>query len=1360
MKNLKIILLILLSPVLLLAQDYEFVVENSTMLNVYWNIFNAIAAMLNNSTYISLLRLAFLLGGFFVFVGTVFSAWEGANAKSLSPYAKYLFMGTALLTFVFSPKSNFTVTTNNIPSYCATSTTPTNATPFVVELPSVLAFTFATSNLIGRELTNLAESAFSTPSSVGNKSMKDSDGYLGALKQSIKLLTMDPNKVTMVDKKDSTGVSTGDIYDMSGALEKHFSKCIYEVANNKGLEGQKALTKFESSSNLETAISDFLNESFGEDPSLKSGNSYVTINGQTFTCSDNFNTNIKPMLDKFKTEFACSEKYKTLNGGALEILTGKKGVPVSELSSIAMQSGLINTLENSKRISGIGISGADYSTGKSKAEFNQSSMATGTYMAEMMPYIQMTMRAVLYGFFPFVFVVVLLPGGLKVLIQYAQTMLWIELWGPTAAVINMFVSMQAQEKLSSAYTKEGQILTNSIDMLTDASTIAGYGSYLYASVPALTWLILKGSGSMLGNVTGSISAGFGANLASKAVNMDAGDKKTVDNHNKAREEASLKAVSFGEAMHFESQIGGAQRAGKLNASMYNGIDSNTDVAEQTESSSQKTALLAKSLSGTNNNVAEVKASEQALSYDSLKNKLSQADIYTNGKLDYEKLKKFGTSEGGKQTVDLMKTNKGREELSKIFNLKGTEEEKNKELNKILSTIGATAEVSKTKQDDVSQKQTGQTNEDGSINTNNVTKISTGKGTAEAKQTESTIQEMVKLGILDKEGKVINQEKYKEYVNSEAGQAAMKTMYGSEEFKQSGMSEDAYRQAKAKEMAITSNVQTSANQIVQNGTSKKDQENSLAKTALTNIKSDKKVIESTGKGDVNKATDRLSESKSTAEIKDLYNFEKLKSLNPKMSNDDLAYAQAVTKAIEENASLNKGDVIDKETGKINENKLNEYKQDVDLNEKIAFDKKTGSSRATKDVSDKNNISVKDMTQKTETITNSKEITYAKNLEQKFKDLNTAGAKLGNSESLKTSEKLAEQDSNLTTKAKELKKQITSGEFKEGVKKEFYEKHIKEGMSKEDANTAANLDTYKYFASTYGILDKNLTKETFDSSIAAINEKEKKAISEIALKSGAITKQEFNSIKENESKKTSLINEINEAKSKIASFKDTSKNNPEIDNSMNIQNQERIALKKENELIELNKKDNIKDINTKISKFATDNKEKIADIKNEKMQSLASVGNLYQSTGGMRFNDDGSIEIADNIEHLDPNNLSQIDKDRIAQIDGTNSGHEWKGIGFNGMKQNIIENSAGTAVTNTKSATWGESYTASYGYDKMYLAGSTTKGNNDKNLAIATGILETAFEVGAAIKGQKSTKMFNAKYKEFEEKEAKKEAEKYN
>ena len=103
-----------------------------------------------------------------------------------------------------------------------------------VNLPSVLGFVFSTTNKIGDGLTKLAESAFSTPSSTGTASMTDSGGYLGALKQTISIMSYNPSAVNMVDSTGNTIDGSADFLNLWGTF---FSQCVYAVANNKGKDG-------------------------------------------------------------------------------------------------------------------------------------------------------------------------------------------------------------------------------------------------------------------------------------------------------------------------------------------------------------------------------------------------------------------------------------------------------------------------------------------------------------------------------------------------------------------------------------------------------------------------------------------------------------------------------------------------------------------------------------------------------------------------------------------------------------------------------------------------------------------------------------------------------------------------------------------------------------------------------------------------------------------------------------------------------------------------------------------------------------------------------------------------------------------
>ena len=237
----KIILILLALTSFMLANDYYFVVENSTMVDAYFNVFNAISSILNSDDYVSVLRFVFLLGGFFMFVNIIAKSSESANTTTFMPYLKYSIFGTILLAMLFSSSTKMWVETKHLPSFCATTSTNTG---FAVELPETLAFVFSSINKIGRELTSLAESAFYPPNAMGTPSMTDNEGYLGALKSAKLLLNMKVNDTITSNPDDLV------TFDFEQIWASFFSKCVYEVLQNKGAIAAKELLEMKTSKNL------------------------------------------------------------------------------------------------------------------------------------------------------------------------------------------------------------------------------------------------------------------------------------------------------------------------------------------------------------------------------------------------------------------------------------------------------------------------------------------------------------------------------------------------------------------------------------------------------------------------------------------------------------------------------------------------------------------------------------------------------------------------------------------------------------------------------------------------------------------------------------------------------------------------------------------------------------------------------------------------------------------------------------------------------------------------------------------------------------------------------------------------------
>ena len=617
----KIILLLLFITSYAFA-DYYFVVENSTMVNAYFNVFNAIAAILNSEDYVSILRFIFLLGGFITFMLVISKSAENAGPTMFSPYIKYSIGGVILLTLVFSGKETMFIETKNIPSFCAMSN-PTD-TGFAVELPTFLGFTFSSINKIGNSLTNLAETAFYPPNSNGTPSLSDNEGYLGALKNAKLLLNMKVNNT----------ITNEGTFDFEGIWGQFFAKCVFEVLQNKGAAGEEELLKLKKEKNIENWIPIFLEKNLVEGTTYYNKDYLIQINGQHTTCGTFYEGLIKPSFANFKENLSCA--LPTLHNGALELINKTPSNNISNLQEMAIQSGLINSVDKSLHYTKIGIMGADYATGKTKAETNAQNLGAASYMAEMLPYVQMTVRAILYAFFPFIFITILLPNGFKVLSQYGKTLLWIELWSPTAAIVNMFVNLQVQNSVGDIYTDKGLTVLTSLNMLSEANTIAGVGAMLYLSIPPLTWLILTGSAQMLGNIVGGVGANFTKNLETKGQAQDFAAKKTaeksgLDITQKEKIEAEKQALAnYTESLAFQN-VGGINGYYNTSKALNEGALANnmSKVANQNYVQNQK--LLGEQEAGANTGKIEAFMQNGGI-------KAEEKLAYTNADLGYKENK--------------------------------------------------------------------------------------------------------------------------------------------------------------------------------------------------------------------------------------------------------------------------------------------------------------------------------------------------------------------------------------------------------------------------------------------------------------------------------------------------------------------------------------------------------------------------------------------------------------------------------------------------------------------------------------------------------------------------------------------------
>ena len=158
----------------------------------------------------------------------------------------------------------------------------------------------------------------------------------------------------------------------------------------------------------------------------------------------------------------------------------------------------------------------------------------GDMAAHWLPLMRNAFEAIMYGSFIFIVLLSVFPFGGFIIKNYIYTLLWIQLWAPLYAVINLTVSYYAT--IQSAAAADGGLTLKAMSGLlqinSDISTLAGY---LTLSVPFLSAGLVKGMAStftQLAQYIGGVTQSAAATGAGEAVSGNISFGNTgFGNHN-------------------------------------------------------------------------------------------------------------------------------------------------------------------------------------------------------------------------------------------------------------------------------------------------------------------------------------------------------------------------------------------------------------------------------------------------------------------------------------------------------------------------------------------------------------------------------------------------------------------------------------------------------------------------------------------------------------------------------------------------------------------------------------------------------------------------------------------------------------
>ena len=586
-------------------KTFEFVVENQTLIDPYFNIFNTIASFFNDPTYLEILKIAFLLGGFYTFLIFIISYFGGSlsfnsasSFKKASLFISYILGAFFLLTMSFSQdKSEIIVRTNNVETYCSiykgedyrrqAGITTQNAV-VIGNIPYLWGWIFTTINETGRALTNFANAAFQDD----QNTKLNRGNYVDYLQTAS---TIFQTKLSsLASSANGSKISATSGHDAATILDAIKKDCVLIPSSKSPFLSENILDATTKTGDIVRTLDGYFKKSeirIYKNPSDVTGsliaqnieidkvapsNFLVTVGAETLRCGALW-ANFMKDVESIQKEGICYENvYRYLTPENIAIFTGnmKNNVSPAQTNNIILQAAVMNQFMEQKSNTPSEIT---FASGKSMAQITLHSAGTGFYMAKMLPYIQMALRAILYAFFPFVFIIMFFPYGLTVLFNYLKTLIWIELWMPISAVLNMFIMFGISEKFKQIYDNAGLNIANGVQAFSESFIMSGVAGYLFAFVPAIAWLILRGSDQMIGRITANGLAQVASNFDSRVINEDVRNLSRAAAYNEMRRQKGEELVSMAEQDMQRAGLKGKEEAGAF-------LAREEDIAELSKSS--------------------------------------------------------------------------------------------------------------------------------------------------------------------------------------------------------------------------------------------------------------------------------------------------------------------------------------------------------------------------------------------------------------------------------------------------------------------------------------------------------------------------------------------------------------------------------------------------------------------------------------------------------------------------------------------------------------------------------------------------------------------------------------------------------
>jgi conjugal transfer mating pair stabilization protein TraG len=418
-------------------------------------IFNAIAAGMGDSSFHTLIHLTLLLAGAWAIAKLIFKRdiMVGVGWIALYFMAFYvIFLPKAIVNIIDRVNQGKVYVVDNV--------------------PLGLAWLANLTSTIGDSLTQLTEQNFSLPDD---------------LRYARTGMVMASNLVTAASTFQVTDP------DFEQNLQSFITQCVfYDVLLHK-YSAQDLLTT--------PNIWQFVTQQASPARAFLYNQTVVTCKDGIQSLNQDWQTAIDQAEERYAARLFPDDsqaktqllKYLPLSYSFLTNLSeNASSLMQQNMMANAIQSGLLNWSARTNAPAAL----AGYAFNKAQQQNRIANRTIGDMAAYWLPLLKNIFEGILYGSFIFIFLLLCFPFGLAVLRQYAYSLLWLQLWAPLYAIINLYVNFYAQHRSLGAITVaggvQGLVLATQSGLAQVNSDMSGLAGYISLSVPLIATSLVTG----------------------------------------------------------------------------------------------------------------------------------------------------------------------------------------------------------------------------------------------------------------------------------------------------------------------------------------------------------------------------------------------------------------------------------------------------------------------------------------------------------------------------------------------------------------------------------------------------------------------------------------------------------------------------------------------------------------------------------------------------------------------------------------------------------------------------------------------------------------------------------------------------